>query len=297
MMNCKFTRREWAQRILAPAALPAMVRAAAPKVRIGAHIWVYAAKQPNTDASEIIERIFLELGNAGLDGVELMYQVVLSESAYPKLPELMKRHRLPVFGSSWSANTWDRTKHAAIEVEGRRLIERLGKLGSRVLGMSVGDARRKKTPAEFDDQAAMLRKLMAICRDNGMVMNLHNHIYEVKDGEYDLSNTLERIPDVGLGPDLNWLLRAKVDPVDFIRRRGKNIVYAHLRDEKADGTWPEAMGEGTMDYVAIGKALHDVKFKGDMAIELAHEKSFVPTRSYGESFRMSREFVRRTMRY
>jgi len=32
-------------------------------------------------------------------------------------------------------------------------------------------------------------------------------------------------------------------------------------------------------------------------IELAHEKDFQPTRSYGESFRLSREHIRRTMGY
>jgi sugar phosphate isomerase/epimerase len=98
-----------------------------------------------------------------------------------------------------------------------------------------------------------------------------------------------------LGPDLNWLLRAKVDPVDFIRRHGKQMVYAHLRDQKADGRWSEAMGEGDMDYGAIGRALHAIPFTGDVAIELAHESDFQPTRPYGESFGMSRKYVRRVM--
>ena len=86
-------------------------------------------------------------------------------------------------------------------------------------------------------------------------MNLHNHTYEVENGEHDLKGTLKRIPDVKLGPDLNWLLRAKVDPVDFINRYGDRIVFLHLRDQKTDGAWSEAMGEGNMDYMAIGQAL------------------------------------------
>jgi len=94
----------------------------------------------------------------------------------------------------------------------------------------------------------------------------------------NLNGTLARIPNVKLGPDLNWLVRAGIDPADFIRRRSDQIVFMHLRDQKADGTWPEAMGEGVTDYVAIGKELHKINYSGDAAIELAHEKSFQRTR-------------------
>ena len=94
------------------------------------------------------------------------------------------------------------------------------------------------------------------------MLNLHNHTYEVENDMHDLKGTLARIPDVKLGPDLNWLVRAGVDPVSFIKTYGKQIVFLHLRDQKADGKWSEAMGEGNTDYVAIGKALQEVKFSG-----------------------------------
>ena len=129
------------------------------------------------------------------------------------------------------------------------------------------------------------------------MLNLHNHTYEVQDGEHDLNGTLARIPDVKLGPDLNWLLRAGVDPVDFIRRHAERIVFLHLRDQKADGRWPEAMGEGDMDYVAIGRALREIGFSGDAVVELAHEADFELTRPLRESLKISREFVRETLGY
>jgi L-ribulose-5-phosphate 3-epimerase UlaE len=71
----------------------------------------------------------------------------------------------------------------------------------------------------------------------------------------------------------------------------------HLRDQKADGTWCEAMGEGVTDFVAISKELHKINYSGDAAIELAHEKNFQRTRPLRESLKMSREYVRRTMGY
>jgi len=57
----------------------------------------------------------------------------------------------------------------------------------------------------------------------------------------------------------------------------------------------EAMGEGSTDYGAIGAAFRKSGFLGDVAIELAHERDFQPTRSYGESFAISRKYVRRVM--
>jgi sugar phosphate isomerase/epimerase len=199
---------------------------------------------------------------------------------------------------------WKREEHGAILDEASLLIPRLAKLGGRLMGTSVGTGGkpccalapgRLKTPEMLDAQADILRKLTAICAANGVVLNLHNHVYEVDNDEQDLRGTLLRMPDVKLGPDLNWLVRARVDPVDFIRRHGKQMVYAHLRDQNPDGTWPEAMGEGGMDYAAIGQALHAIPFAGDVGIELAHERGFQPTRPLRESLKKSREYVRRVM--
>ena len=129
------------------------------------------------------------------------------------------------------------------------------------------------------------------------MLNLHNHTYEVQDNLHDLKGTLARIPDVKLGPDLNWLVRAHVDPAAFSRQFGKQIAFLHLRDQNANGRWSEALGEGSTDYQAISKALHEVGFRGDAVIELAHERDFKPTRPLRESLKISREFVRKVLGY
>jgi len=129
------------------------------------------------------------------------------------------------------------------------------------------------------------------------VLNLHNHTYEVENGLHDLKGTLARIPGVKLGPDLNWLVRGGVDPDAFIREYGAQIVFLHLRDQKKDGRWSEALGEGDMDYAAIARALRDVGFTGCAVIELAHERDFKPTRPLRESLKLSREFVRNVLGY
>jgi sugar phosphate isomerase/epimerase len=265
------------------------------KIPVGAHPWVYAATQPNYDIYPILDGIFADMHYAGLDGIELMHTALRYPDAVERISALSKEHSLPIIGTSFGGAMWDKTKHEAIFEDARIVVTQLAKLGGRTLGTSVGRAPKTKTEAQLDAQAELLRRIMKLCNDNGVVLNLHNHTYEVENDMHDLKGTLERIPDVKLGPDLNWLVRGGVDPVKFIDAYGDRIVFLHLRDQNADGTWCEAMGEGDMDYVAIGQALRAGGFCGNVVIELAHERNFILTRPLRDSLRMSRSYVRKTL--
>ncbi len=267
------------------------------KVVVGGHPWVYAAKQPNYDITPILPQIFADMKYAGIDAIELMHTALRPKDAVERIGELSKTIGLPVLGASFGGAMWDRTEHQAVLEDAELVITRLAKLGGRTLGTSVGPAPKRKTPEQLDAQAELLRKIIRFGQAHGVVLNLHNHTYEVQDDLYDLKGTLSRIPDVKLGPDLNWLVRGGVDPAKFIRQYSQRIVFLHLRDQKSDGRWSEAMGEGDTDYVAIGKALHDMNFRGDAVIELAHEGDFKPTRPIRESLKISREFVRKVLGY
>ncbi|MBZ5594830.1 MAG: sugar phosphate isomerase/epimerase [Acidobacteriia bacterium] len=263
---------------------------------VAGHPWVYAATQPKYDTYPILDQIFADMSWAGIEAIELMSTALLPDDAVQRIGDLSRKYKLPVIGMSHEGAMYDRSQHTAILEKTELLIGRLAQVGGRTLGTSVGDpGPRKKTSGELDAQADIVKKLMGICAKNKVVLNLHNHIYEVRDDEYDLKGTLTRVADVKLGPDLDWLKGAGIEPVDFIRRYGNRIVYAHLRDRKPDGVWSEAMGEGAMDYAAIGRAFRDVNFGGDVAIELAHPRGFQPTRPLRESLKMSREYVRKTM--
>jgi sugar phosphate isomerase/epimerase len=214
------------------------------KVVVGGHPWVYAATQPKYDIYPILDTIFADMSYAGLDGIELMHTALRYPDAVERVHALSSKHSLPVIGTSFGGDMWDRAQHGAVYEDARVVVTRLAKLGGRTLGTSVGKAPQPKTEPQLDAQAELLRKIMALCSDNGVVLNLHNHTYEVENGMHDLNGTLARIPQVKLGPDLNWLERAGVDPASFIEAFGGQIVFLHIRDQKADGTWSEAVGEG-----------------------------------------------------
>ena len=267
------------------------------KVLVGAHPWVYAATQPNYDIYPVLDQIFADMSYAGLDGIELMHTALRYPDAVERIAALSNKHNLPVIGTSFGGEMWDRTQHEAVFKDAHIVVTRLAELGGRTLGTSVGKAPQTKTAAQLDAQAELLRRIMTLCRDNGVELNLHNHTYEVEDGMHDLTGTLARIPEIKLGPDINWLVRGGVDPVDFIEAFGDRIVFLHIRDQNADGTWSQAVGEGDMDYVAIGQALRVSRFSGDAVIELAHERNFKLTRPLRDSLRMSRNYIRKTLNF
>ena len=266
------------------------------KITVGAHVWVYAAQLKGYDVSPVLSQIFSDVSYAGFDGVETMEQPLRSEAYTKQIKELTEQYRIKLIGSSYGADMWDKTRHNQIYEDVDLIFTNMASVGGRTFGVSVGEPEgRKKTETEFDNQASLLRRLISLGEKRGIVLNLHNHTAEVENNMYDLRGTLKRIPDVKLGPDLNWLLRAGINPVDFLREFPKQIVFLHLRDQLTNGKWPESMGEGNVDFKEISDVLKEINFEGDAVIELAHENGFVRTRPIRESLKMSRDYMKRTM--
>jgi sugar phosphate isomerase/epimerase len=266
------------------------------KLFVGAHVWIYAAKQPGFDVSPILSQIFSDMAYAGFDGVETMEHPLRSTVYTKQIKELIEQYSIKLLGSSYSGDMWDKTKHNQIVEDVDLIFTNMASVGGRTFGVSVGKpAGRKKTEEEFDNQASLLKRLIAIGEKKGIVLNLHNHTYEVEDGMYDLKGTLKRLPEIKLGPDLNWLLRAGVNPLDFMREFRNQIVFTHLRDQLSNGKWPESLGEGNVNFSEISEVMNEIGFHGDVVIELAHENGFVTTRPLRDSLKMSRDYLKEKM--
>ena len=267
------------------------------KVSIHAHLWVYASKfPPDWDCTPVLDTVFSDLSYAGIDGLEVMEPNLRHDNSVTKLNALIKKHNVKVSGSSYGVgfSMWDQEQHQEILKDINLIIPRLREVGGRTFGISVGHADHKKTAQELDAQADILLKIREICTTNDIVANLHNHTYEVENELHDLKGTLERIPDFKLGPDINWLIRAGVDPVDFINSYGNQIVYLHLRDQYDNGDWTEYVGQGATNFKAIAAALNNHDFKGEVAIELAFPTNFEPKNPLKEDWKMSKEYIQKT---
>lgn len=267
------------------------------KVKVNGHLWVYASKfPPDWDAYPDLENVFMDMSYAGLDGIELMESILRHEGAVSRLKEYTKRYNIPVSGSSYGVGftMCDSSQFQKIADDLAIVVPKLAEVGGKTFGVSVGQVDHLKTEAELDAQAKILSLLMRICADHGIVPNLHNHTYEIENGLHDLKGTLARVPELKLGPDLNWLIRGDVDPVEFITTYGKQIVYLHIRDQYDNGEWTEYVGQGDTDFTRIATALKEQGFDGQAAIELAFPNNFTPTNSLKEDWKLSRKFVRKT---
>lgn len=263
---------------------------------IGAQVWVYAKHQPGFDVSPILPQIFSDMKYAGIEGIETMQHPLRKESTTKIIRELIDQYQLPLIGTSYGAAFWDKSKHNEILEDVEKIMDNMATVDGHTFGITVGHpSGRNKTEKEFDDQADLLGKIMALGRKNNIVPNLHNHIPEVENDLFEIKNILKRTPHFGLGPDLEWLLQAGVDPLDFLKKYRKNIVFLHLRDQLANKQWAESIGEGIVDFKEIADTLKDIDFEGEIILELAHNDGFVPTRPIKESMKMSREWICKAM--
>jgi len=262
------------------------------KVPVYAHLWVYASRYPpDWDCTPILDTAFNDIKNAGFAGIELMESIIRHEDSVNRLNALKDKYKLPVAGASYYGDMWDKDQQQHILEDIQLVIERLHAVGATMIGLTVGDAKRMKTENELDVQAETVKKIMSICSKNNIQPNLHNHVFEVKDDLHDLKGTLKRIPDIKLGPDLNWLVRAGVDPVWFIKTYADKIVFLHIRDQYANGKWTEYVGEGTTDFKAIAQTLKEINYQGKAAIELAFDDP--PKNSVSEDWKLSRDYVKK----
>lgn len=301
---CNFSRRKFiltTSSYLAGAALGGFFPNSGTKalnndIPLSGHLWVYASKfPPDWDSTPILEQVFKDFKYAGLEGLEMMESNLRHDDVVARIGELIEKYELPVTGSSYYGDMWDSSQHRHIIEDVEIVLERLHKLGGSTFGTTVGDAGHIKTEAELDAQARLLKKIIKICDKNDIQPNLHNHTFEIENDLHDLKGTMERVPEIKLGPDLGWLARAGIDPAWFICKYGHRMVYMHIRDVDANENWTKTVGEGVTDFSAITSALNDVEFDGRAAIELAFEEP--PDGSVREYWKKSREYVKEIFRW
>ena len=271
----------------------AAAKQTATPVAVNAHLWVYASRfPPDWDCTPILDDVFSDLNYAGYAGIEVMESILKHDGAVERLNGLIAKHGIPVSGTSYYGDMWDKTQQQQILDDLENVLARLHAVGGSMLGITVGDAKRMKTEAELDVQAETLRKIFPICAKNNIAPNMHNHTFEVTNNLHDLKGTMTRVPELKLGPDLNWLVRGGVDPVDFIKQYGHKMVYMHIRDQDASGKWTEAVGTGVINFTAIAQALREIKYSGKAAVELAFDEP--PKNQVREDWKQSRVFVKQT---
>ena len=263
-------------------------------VRIAAHPYGYTAVVEDRDLYKAAEQIFSDLGRAGYDGIELMHTMLEPLGAEQEMGEFSRTHGVPIIGSSFGGQMWDASKTAEIIEQTERITEQLQGLGAHQLAISTGAPGGPKTDDQLDTQADLIRRIIAICDGRGLQLNVHNHTYEMDYDQLEFKGMLERIPELRLGPDLNWLRIAGIDAWEFVREYGDRIVFMHLRPQKGD-MWMQTLAEGDEDWTQLAKVIDEIDFRGWVAVELAFRPEHPVTRAMGQNYARCLDFLRATL--
>src|SRR5207248_11013617 len=106
-----------------------------------------------------------------------------------------------------------------------------------------------KSEDELRTQVKNLDRMGRALRDLGMVLWLHNHDPEMRDGARELRFTLDNTDPalVGYCADVHWISRGGGDPYDYLERYGSRLGSLHVRNSRG-GIWMEELGDGEIDY-------------------------------------------------
>ena len=122
---------------------------AAAVTEVDAHLWVYASKfPPDWDCTPVLETVFSDLKEAGYSGVEIMESILHHEGSVARLNELREKYKLPVSGTSYYGDMWDKNQQQHILDDLESVLEKLHAVGGNMLGITVGDAKHIKTEDE-----------------------------------------------------------------------------------------------------------------------------------------------------
>jgi inosose dehydratase len=149
-----------------------------------------------------------------------------------------------------------------------RAAQLASRFGAEHLIVGGGAQRARGTSDEdYDRLAAGLDSAVKIARKHGLTASYHPHLTTIVEGPEQIERVLG-LSDINLCPDTAHLTAGGSDAVTTIRRYGDRIVYAHLKDFRADPFAFLPLGEGDLDFPAILAALRDAGHDGWVTVEL-----------------------------
>lgn len=267
-------------------------------MQVGAQLYIYQQRSVaefGRPFGEALDKALAAVQAAGYAGVELTLDALNAPGTLERLGTLLARYglQLPSVYCTAQLHTGD------VPETVWTLLERMAEvkyLGVHTLVVNpTPERQRSKTSGELATEARWLDQLGSQLQGRGMDLALHFHAPELRHDGQELWYALEHTTPANLGLclDVDWAWRGGVDPVRIIRASGPRIVELHLRDSR-NGTWVQALGEGTHDYAPVIAALRAVGFDGWLYAELADEPGCEWTRSVRDNLALSRTWIART---
>ena len=168
-------------------------------------------------------------------------------------------------------------------------------------GALLSTAAKRDSPLTADEQEATiegLREAARILQAQGLPAYYHNHAYEFADGASVLQHILDGVPADLLNLAFDTANASQEVPSaqvpEFIHRFAPRIGYLHYKDHRG-GTLVEALGEGEIDFAAVGQTVQDIGYSGWVVAEIEQGHGMVATRGVAEDARRSYALMRQTL--
>lgn len=117
--------------------------------------------------------------------------------------------------------------------------------------------------------ADSFESLASLTKEYGIKIAIHNHGPQDKTyGRLEqIQKAVEKWPvEIGACVDTGHVLRSGEDPVQWIKALGPRVHDIHLKDF-SDSETEHILGEGKLDILGVLKALREVRFSGNIALE------------------------------
>lgn len=222
------------------------------------------------------EQAIDDISEAGFKGIQLRATAVEKWATRPRvLRELLAKRGLTLAvlsSGNLKYQPADRDAQIDLHLSHAKFVRDAGGQMLQVIDEKPKD--RPVTPNDYEALADMLRRLGERTAQIGVPLVYHHHMNSTGERPEAIEAILQDIPgaSVGLLFDIAHYQQGGGDPVAFIRRYGKAIQVAHLKDvrpiDAAPGyQWVE-LGRGRVDVKGCAAALKDTGYDGWAIVEL-----------------------------
>ena len=128
-------------------------------------------------------------------------------------------------------------------------------------------------PTHWQNYLDSIRQITAIAKQHGLRVAVENHANVMSPQVDSLLRLIDHIPEDNLGVnlDIGWAFIQREDVPWSIHKLRDRLFNLHARDGDGLMCYRLPIGEGILDWGAIGRALAAIGFDGCLSVECSHQ--------------------------
>lgn len=236
---------------------------------VGAPSGVTSVKDLYYKANGSMDLALKDIAQAGYEGVELFDGNLMEESQNPShWEEILASTKLQLVSVYSGANFI----YADILPDELARIEHAAKLSAQFGASRLvvgGGARRAAgtSPEDYQRLTKALDKVVDIADRFGIGASYHPHLGTIVENPQEIDRVMSN-SRISFCPDTAHLAAGGGNPAELIRNYGNRVAHIHLKDLNPDPLKFLPLGQGTLDFSEILKAIHEINYDDWLMVEL-----------------------------